>query len=82
MCIFKKYSNIFGKPNEGLHSYRIMNIAIIDVILTIIGGFIISLYTKANFFLVIILLFLLGIIIHRLFCVNTTINKIIFGIVK
>ncbi len=81
-CPFKKYSEIFGKVNEGIHSYRIFNIAIIDVISTIIGALVISIIFKINFGLILIFLFLLGIVLHRLFCVNTTINKMIFGIIR
>ena len=36
-----QYKNIFGKVNEGIHSYRIFNIAIVDVLLTILLSFII-----------------------------------------
>ena len=32
---------MFGKVGKGLHSYRVLNIAIIDVIMTIIGGYLI-----------------------------------------
>jgi hypothetical protein len=81
-CPFKKYSEIFGKVNEGVHSYRVFNIAIVDVISTIIGAIIISIMFKINFSLLLIFLFLLGIVLHRLFCVNTTINKMIFGIIR
>ena len=81
-CPFKKYSEIFGRVNEGVHSYRFFNIAIIDVISTIIGALVISIIFKINFGLILIFLFLLGIVLHRLFCVNTTINKMIFGIIR
>ena len=81
-CPFKDYSDIFGKPNEGAHSYRFLNLAIVDVILTIIGSFIIAKLFNLNFLLVLLIIFILGIILHRLFCVNTTINKLIFGIVN
>ena len=76
---FCKYKNMFGKPNEGVHSYRIFNIAIVDVLLTIILGFIISLLTNYKLIYVLIFLFLLGIFMHRLFCVQTTIDKILFN---
>lgn len=82
LCPFKAYSEIFGKPNKGVHSYRILDLAIADIIMTIIGAIIISLIFKINLFLTLIFLFLLGIVLHRLFCVNTTINKMIFGIVS
>ena len=71
------YKDIFGKPNEGIHSYRIFNIAIVDVLLTVLCSWFISHYFKLRFFNTLVILFLLGIIFHWLFCVNTTINKFV-----
>ena len=74
-----KYKDIFGKVGEGTHSYRIFNIAIVDVIFTILGAFIIHLFIpKYSFLYILILLFITGIIMHRLFCVRTTIDKLLF----
>ena len=74
-----KYKNFFGKPHEGIHKYRICNIAIVDVILTIFLALIIYLFIpEYNYFYILILLFLLGIILHRIFCVRTTIDKLLF----
>ena len=73
------YKNILGKVGKGLHSYRIFNIAIIDVLLTILGAYIIHYFNpKYDFKYILILLFLLGILLHRLFCVRTTIDKLLF----
>jgi len=73
-----EYKNMFGKAREGVHSYRFLNIAVVDTIATIIIAYLIHAFTKVNFFLVLLLLFLLGIISHRLFCVRTTIDKLLF----
>jgi hypothetical protein len=73
-----QYKDIFGKPCTGAHSYRILNIAIIDVIFTIIFAWLIAKWMNWNFWKTLLGLFLLGIIMHRLFCVRTTIDKIIF----
>ena len=73
-----KYKDIFGKPNTGVHSYRIFNIAIVDLLLTILVAFIIARLLKKPFWIVLLILFLLGIILHHLFCVRTTIDKLIF----
>ena len=74
-----KYRDIFGKVNTGLHAYRLFNIAIVDVLLTILLGFIIKyVFPSVNIWYVLIGLFLLAIIIHRIFCVQTTINKLLF----
>jgi hypothetical protein len=83
-----KYKNIFGEPNTGVHSVRIFNIAIFDVISTIILGIvfyeiIIVILLKMNdiikLWMVIVFFFVLGIILHRAFCVKTTVDKLIFG---
>jgi len=74
-----KYKNIFGKPNTGLHHYRIANIAIIDVLATILTAFIISYFSNISFWKTLIILFISGIILHRLFCVRTTIDKLLFS---
>jgi hypothetical protein len=73
-----KYKDIFGSPGKGIHSYRFMNLAIVDVVLTIIGAYIISLFSRIKFMYILLTLFLLGIILHRLFCVRTTIDKLLF----
>tara|TARA_B000000460_G_C21202067_1_gene258529 strand:- start:210 stop:452 length:243 start_codon:yes stop_codon:yes gene_type:complete len=80
MVNFCKYSELFGKVGEGLHSYRIFNIAVIDVIATILFAFLLQRFflKKYKFYQVLIGLFISGIISHRLFCVRTTMDKIIF----
>lgn len=85
MCIFKEYRYVFGKEGEGVHSYRLFDIAIIDVIFTIIGAGLISYIFNLNvldFILITITLFIAGIILHYLFCVETTINKTIYSFVN
>ena len=74
------YSELFGKVGEGLHSYRIFDIAIIDVIATIIGAYFLhkKVFKECKYYEVLIGLFLMGIILHRIFCVRTTIDKILF----
>jgi uncharacterized membrane protein len=72
------YKNIFGQVNTGIHQYRLFNMAIADVIFTIIGSYIISYLLKSNFFITLLILIILGIILHKFFCVRTTLDKIIF----
>lgn len=72
-----KYRNIFGRPNEGVHSFRIFNLAVIDVVFTLLGAYMISLYTKCSFITTSIILFLLGILCHHIFCVDTTIARVL-----
>jgi hypothetical protein len=73
-----KYKNILGEPNKGIHSYRLFNISIVDVLLTLLAAYLISYHFNISFIQTSIVLFLLGIIFHRLFCVRTTIDKLLF----
>lgn len=77
-----KYKNIFGNPNEGAHSYRFLDIAVVDVTMTILLAFAISYLFHLSFLYTSLFLFILGIITHRLFCVRTTIDKLLFPYVK
>jgi len=96
MKLLCKYKDIFGKPNEGVHPYRFLNLALVDIIVTIIFGILIGLILNKiddsksqnknlrfsifsfNIIKIIVLLFLLGIVLHRLFCVRTTIDRLLF----
>ncbi len=71
------YKNVLGVPGQGAHKH-FFGIAIVDVIMTIIGAFVLSYLFKWNFIYTMIVLFLLGIIAHRVFCVRTTIDKLLF----
>jgi len=74
-----KYKNALGEPNKGVHSYRFLGVAIFDVVATIVGAFFISRALNQRFDYVLIILFVLGIFLHYLFCVETTIGKLLFG---
>ena len=73
-----KYKNALGIPNTGVHSYRLFGVAIVDVILTILAAIIISYLFKIPILYTTVTLFILGIILHRLFCVRTTVDKLLF----
>jgi len=73
-----KYKNILGEPDKGIHSYRLFGLAIADVTMTIVAAFIISYFFKYSFLKTSIFLFVLGIFLHRIFCVRTTIDKLLF----
>lgn len=74
-----QYRDIFGKPNQGVHQYRFMNIAIVDLLLTVAIAIFIGYLIHKNWLLILLILLLLAIFIHRLFCVNTALNVAIFG---
>ena len=74
-----KYKNALGVPEKGIHSYRFFGVAIMDVIMTVIGAYMISYFYNYSFIYTLLFLFVLGIILHRLFCVKTTIDKFLFN---
>ena len=74
-----KYMDSLGKPNEGVHSHRFVGVAIMDVIMTLIVAWIVAYFTNKSFFIVSIVFFLMGIVLHRFFCVKTTIDNLLFG---
>lgn len=74
-----KYKNMFGEVGTGAHSYRVFNIAIVDVAVTIIIALLIKLlFPNVSLIIVLLSLFIAGIIAHRLFCVETTVDKFLF----
>ena len=74
-----KYSNVLGEPGKGVHSFKIFNFAVFDVIATVLLGYFASKLFKTDLTLTIIVCFIVGIISHRLFCVKTTADRLIFG---
>jgi uncharacterized membrane protein YraQ (UPF0718 family) len=83
-----QHSDFFGKPGTSLHSYRILDIAVVDVVLTIVVACVLLVYLpkeilekipgKNKFISILAMLFLLGILSHRIFCVRTTVDKLLF----
>lgn len=72
VCIFSQYKDLFGKIGENWHQYRICDAALLDYTLTIIFAIIICKYTKTPLVISTILAFVLGIIAHILFGVQTS----------
>ena len=77
-----KYKDIFGKVGEGAHSLRFLNIAVVDTLLTFVLAYFSNKYLKSNLLVVFIVLMILSILIHRAFCVETTLTKIFFHSIK
>lgn len=76
-----KYS--FGSkhcvPGEGIHAHGPFGFAVFDAGLTILVGWLISKMFKTNIWVTLVVLFILGIVVHRILGVNTALNKLIFG---
>lgn len=65
------YKFIFGEPEKGFHSQRIMGFALYDTLGTIGLALIASFFFKINFWKSLFVWFVLGEILHYLFGVQT-----------
>jgi len=73
-CPFK---DIFGSPRTGVHSLRFMGIAVVDTTLTIAAAFLIARAFDKPFWLVFLILFIIGEIMHLAMCVDTTVTRLL-----
>ena len=73
-----KYKNLFGPPGKGIHAFKIYGISVWDTLITLIGAIIIAWLAKWSYLYTIIGVFITGIIVHRLFCVRTAVDKLLF----
>ena len=74
-CILKKYRDILGIPGKGLHRIKFRGTAIVDYILTIIVAILTTLVTGFPLVLSTIIWFIIGILSHILFGINTSVLK-------
>lgn len=72
-----KYKDILGAPNTGIHSRRIFGFALNDIIGTIAVSFIISIVFKKSFLKTLIIVFIIGELMHYIFCVDTAFMKLL-----
>jgi len=68
---------LFGNPKQGVHSYQFLGFAIFDIVASIIGAFIISYIFNFRLSYTLVAVFISGIILHWIFCVDTTLNLLL-----
>lgn len=80
-----KYKDVLGIPNKGLHK-NYFGFAIFDILGTIIIAFVIKyilIFINPNYsfsyLYILFILILIGIICHRVFCVKTKVDKLLFN---
>lgn len=74
----KEYKDMFGAPNTGVHQYRILDIAVVDLGVTLGASYLISKKLKISYYKTVVSMLLLGIVIHRIFGVKTKVDKLLF----
>lgn len=70
--------DMFGAPRTGAHAYRLFDLALVDVLGTVAIGWALAKLAGWSPWKTIGICFLLGIVFHRLFCVRTTIDTLLF----
>ena len=71
LCPFSNYKYILGIPKQGVHKYRFLDTAMVDYILTILLSGLTTFLTKIPLVLTTIAWFIIGIISHILFGLET-----------
>lgn len=71
------YKDIFGKPGTGVHAIRVFDVALVDVALTVIAAYYISKHYGWSLKWTIFWAFIIGEIFHYIFCVETTVIKLL-----
>lgn len=81
----EKFKNVFGKPREGLHSYRIpyLDVAIVDVAGTLGLAWLLAKFLglpSSSIPILFLQLFFVGMVLHSLFGVGTRLEKVMEGV--
>lgn len=69
-----------GEPRTGIHSYRVFDFAIVDIVLSLLLAALVSYLTKLSPLLIVPSIFILGIIVHKLLKIDTKLNVMLFGV--
>ena len=67
-----------SSTHTGIRAYRIYNIAIVDVAVTVLASMLIAKFSRVPLVYVLVSMFLLGIVMHRLFGVRTQVDRWLF----
>lgn len=76
------YKNMFGQPGKGVHSWRLFDIAIVDVVGTVAIAWGVAAIAGWDPVSTILWAFVLGVLAHWVFCVDTTVHKFFFKVEK
>lgn len=75
-----KFKDILGKPFLGFHKIHFGNVALFDLLLTLGIAIGLSYIPKSPPLTIwLIILFLIAMFLHILFCVNTSVNNWMYG---
>lgn len=72
------YRSIFGDPGAGAHRHRVFGLAAVDVAGTLALAWTVRRASGLSFAVALAAVWALGIALHRLFCVRTTVDALLF----
>jgi hypothetical protein len=72
-----EYGKMGGEPGVGLHRH-FFGFALFDILGTVLIGAVLAKLFHWSVGATVAALFLIGIFLHRLFCVRTTVDKLLF----
>jgi len=75
--MFCEYKDRLGVPNQGAHTHY-FGVAIFDLFLTILLSEVIVYLFHTPRWITLFSVLLTGVVVHRLFCVRTTVDKYLF----
>jgi hypothetical protein len=70
-----KYKNALGEPGKGFREVRLFNLSVVDVVATVLLGVILAKMVGTTAEIGVVGAFVLSVIFHKMFCVETTITK-------
>ena len=71
ICPFKEYSDLFGLTGQGVHKHTLFNVIVIDNLMVIAFAIFLTYQFDIPFPISIIGVYIVGIILHMLFGVQT-----------
>ena len=79
-----EYKNLSGEPGTGIHTQRIFGFAAVDTLVTLFFGIFINHFLPNSDLRsgvsVVVFLFTLSIIVHKIFCVESTLTKKVYSL--
>jgi hypothetical protein len=72
-----KYKDALGKAGSDEYT-RILTVRVMDIVTLIAGSYLIAYMFDFSFWKTIFVIFIIGIIAHRMFCVRTAVDKMLF----
>jgi hypothetical protein len=74
-----RFRHTLQAPGTGVHSVRFLGVAFVDLAITLMAALLLARASGLSPWLLFGLLLVLGVLVHRLFCVDTALNKRIFS---